>query len=135
MQEYLPEANIAHELLGGLLIAWNGDQFDTLPKLLKQAHDNGEMDVKIISADEIYQREPHIAKGALGGLFVPGEGILCTFGVPLAFAYQAVLNGVELFLNFQVKEIRPMQGHGQWTTGSMVYRQWSIVGDLGAVCN
>ncbi len=103
MQEYLPEANIAHELLGGLLIAWNQDQFETLPKLLKQANDNGEMDVRIISAEEIHQREPHIAKGALGGLFVPGEGILCTFGVPLAFAYQAVLNGVELFLNFRVK--------------------------------
>ncbi len=106
MQEYLPEANIAHELLGGLLIAWNQDQLDTLPKLLNQAHANGEMDVRIISAEEIYQREPHINKGALGGLFVPGEGILCTFSVPIAMAYQAVLNGVELFLNFQVKEIQ-----------------------------
>ena len=105
MQEYLPEANIAHELLGGLLIAWNQEQFDTLPKLLKQAHDNGEMDVRIISAEEIREREPHINKGALGGLFVPGEGILCTFSVPIAFAYQAVLNDVELFLNFQVKGI------------------------------
>ncbi|HNO86279.1 MAG TPA: NAD(P)/FAD-dependent oxidoreductase, partial [Anaerolineales bacterium] len=106
MQEYLPEANIAHELLGGLLIAWNQDQLDTLPKLLNQAHANGEMDVRIISAEEIYQREPHINKGALGGLFVPGEGILCTFSVPIAMAYQAVLNGVELFLNFQVKDIQ-----------------------------
>ena len=112
MQEYLPEANIAHELLGGLLIAWNQDQFETLPKLLKQAHDNGEMDVRILSAEEIHQREPHIAKGALGGLFVPGEGILCTFGVPLAFAYQAVLNGVELFLNFQVNGLdTSREGH------------------------
>ncbi|MBK9602183.1 MAG: FAD-dependent oxidoreductase [Anaerolineales bacterium] len=117
MQEYLPEANIAHELLGGLLIAWNQDQFDTLPKLLKQAHDNGEMDVRIISAEEIYQREPHINKGALGGLFVPGEGILCTFSVPIAMAYQAMLNGVELFLNFQVREIRPqtLDGGPSWT--------------------
>ena len=89
MQEYLPEANIAHELLGGLLIAWNQDQFETLPKLLKQAHDNGEMDVRIISAEEIHQREPHIAKGALGGLFVPGEGILCTFGVCLLYTSDA----------------------------------------------
>lgn len=102
MKNYLPEANIAHEVLGGLLIAWNQEQFDTLPKLLKQAHDNGETDVRIISAEEIHQREPHINKGALGGLYVPGEGILCTFSVPLAMAYQAVENGVELFLNFQV---------------------------------
>jgi len=102
MKEYMPEANIAHEVLGGLLIAWNQEQLDTLPKLLKQAHDNGEMDVRIISAEEIHQREPYINKGALGGLFVPGEGILCTFSVPLAMAYQAVENGVKLFLGFQV---------------------------------
>jgi len=112
MKDYLPEANIAHEVLGGLLIAWNQEQFDTLPRLLKQAYDNGEMDVRVISAEEIYQREPHINKGALGGLFVPGEGILCTFSVPLAMAYQAVENGVELLLDFRVSEIRPLTADG-----------------------
>jgi glycerol-3-phosphate dehydrogenase len=125
MKEYMPEANIAHEVLGGLLIAWNQEQFKTLPKLLKQAQDNGEMDVRIISAEEIYQREPHIQEGALGGLFVPGEGILCTFSVPLAMAYQAVENGVDLFLNFQVSEIRPStMDDGRWT---IVNGQSSIV--------
>ncbi|MBN8580923.1 MAG: FAD-dependent oxidoreductase [Anaerolineae bacterium] len=128
MAEYLPEANIAHEVLGGLLIAWNQEQFDTLPKLLKQAHDNGEMDVRMISAEKIHEREPHINKGALGGLYVPGEGILCTFSVPLAMAYQAVENGVELFLNFQVKEIRPSTtDDGQQTTWSIVNGQSSTV--------
>jgi glycerol-3-phosphate dehydrogenase len=107
MDTYLREANIAHERLGAILIAWNQAQVDALPALLKKAHENGVMDVQIISTEEIYKREPHINKGALGGLLVPGEGILCTFSVPLAFAYQAVLNDVELFLNFQVKEIRP----------------------------
>ena len=65
------------------------------------------MDVKIITVDEVYRREPNINKGALGGLLVPGEGILCTFSVPLAYATQAVLNGVELFVNFSVKKIIP----------------------------
>lgn len=106
MDKYLPEANIAHERIGGLLIAWNQEQFETLPLLLKQARENGDMDVQLISAEEIYRREPHINQGALGGLFVPGEGILCTFSVPLAFAYQAMLNDVQLFLNFQVKDIQ-----------------------------
>lgn len=105
MDTYLREANIAHERLGAILIAWNQAQLDALPALLKKAHENGVMDVQIISVDEIYQREPHINKGALGGLLVPGEGILCTFSVPLAFAYQAVLNDVALFLNHPVKEI------------------------------
>jgi glycerol-3-phosphate dehydrogenase len=107
MDKYMPEANIPHERLGAILIAWNQDQLDALPALEKKAHENGVMDVKIISVDEIYRREPHINKGALGGLLVPGEGILCTFTVPLAYATQAVLNGTELFLNFQVNKIVP----------------------------
>lgn len=110
MKEYMPEANIAHEVLGGLLIAWNQVQFDALPKLLKQAHDNGVTDVRTIASEEIYQREPHISPGALGGLFVPGEGILCTFSVPLAMAYQAVENGVALFVNFKVAGLDTTSG-------------------------
>ena len=107
MDKYMPEANIPHERLGAILIAWNQDQLDALPALEKKAHDNGVMDVKIITVDEVYRREPNINKGALGGLLVPGEGILCTFSVPLAYATQAVLNGVELFVNFSVKKIIP----------------------------
>ena len=106
MDKYLVEANIAHERLGAILIAWNQEQLDSLPALQKKAIENAVMDVQIISADEIYQCEPHINKGALGGLLVPGEGILCTFTVPLAFATQSVLNGVELFLNHSVKNIK-----------------------------
>src|SRR5690242_19240107 len=44
MESYLPEAGIPFERIGGLLIAWNQDQLDTLPKLLEKAHKNGEMD-------------------------------------------------------------------------------------------
>ncbi|MBL8078956.1 MAG: FAD-dependent oxidoreductase [Anaerolineales bacterium] len=124
MEKYLPEANIAHELLGGLLIAWNQEQFDKLPDLLKQAHDNGGFEVKIISADEIYQLEPHISKGALGGLFVPGEGILCTFSVPLAFAYQAVLNDVDLILNHPVKEVR--QDGDTWILDDKIHARYIV---------
>ncbi|MBI5353427.1 MAG: FAD-dependent oxidoreductase [Chloroflexi bacterium] len=118
MDKFMPKVNIPHERLGALLIAWNQDQLDSLPALHKKAHENGVTNVEIISSEEIYKREPHINKGALGGLLVPGEGILCTFTVPLAFATQAVLNDVELFLNFQVKEIRPLtvpSGGGQWS--------------------
>ncbi|MDO9301603.1 MAG: FAD-dependent oxidoreductase [Anaerolineales bacterium] len=106
MDKYMPEANIPHERLGAILIAWNQEQLDALPALENKAHDNGVTDVKIISVDEVYRREPNINKGALGGLLVPGEGILCTFTVPLAYATQAVLNGVELFLNHSVRSVK-----------------------------
>ncbi len=105
MELYMPETGIPFERLGGLLIAWTQDQLDTLPKLFEKAHQNGVMNVRLIGADEVYKLEPRLGPGALGGMVVPGEGILCTFTVPLACATQAVVNGVTLKLDFRVQGI------------------------------
>lgn len=105
LQEYVPQAGIPFEPLGGLLIAWTEEQRQALPHLLDQAHQNGEADVRIAPADEVYHREPHLNQGALGGLWVPSEAIFCPYTLPLALATQAVLNGVSLRLNHPVREV------------------------------
>ena len=107
MEEFMKEVGSPFERIGGLLIAWTQEQLDTLPSLFEKAHKNGVADVHLISKEEVYEREPHLGEGALGGMFVPGEGILCTYTVPLACATQAVVNGVELKLGFRVDEISP----------------------------
>lgn len=103
MEAFLPAANIPVERLGALLVAWTDEQLQALPALLAKAHQNGVTDVRPVTVEEIYQREPHLGPGALGGLLVPGEGILCTYSVPLACAMQAVVNGVTLRLNHPVE--------------------------------
>ena len=105
MEAFMQEVGSPFERSGGLLIAWNPEQQDTLPALLEKAHKNGVTDVHLISKEEVYQLEPHLGDGALGGMFVPGEGILCTFTIPLACATQAVVNGAELRVNFSVERI------------------------------
>jgi L-2-hydroxyglutarate oxidase LhgO len=106
LETFMIEVGSPFERTGGLLIAWTPEQWETLPSLLAKAHKNGDTDLRIISRDELYQREPHLGEGALGGMFVPGEGILCTFTIPLACATQAVVNGVTLKLNFAVRSIK-----------------------------
>jgi len=103
--DYVPEAGIPHEKCSAVLIAWNEDQFNALDGILEKAHKNGVTDVRLLSVDEVYELEPHVNSGALGGLLVPGEFIICPFTVPLAYASQAVINGVNLLLNFPVEEI------------------------------
>ncbi len=110
LAEFMPRAGVPFEMLGGLLIAWNEDQRAALPKLLDKALANGEANAHLVTADEVYQREPNLGPGALGGLFVPEEGILCTFTLPLAFATQAVVNGAALRLDFPVREIAGANG-------------------------
>jgi glycerol-3-phosphate dehydrogenase len=140
MEEFMQEVGSPFERIGGLLIAWTEEQLETLPALLAKAHKNGDTDVHLISREEVYQREPHLGKGALGGMFVPGEGILCTFTIPLACATQAVLNGVELKLGFRVERVEEGVEDGQtvesgkWkdelyrisSKDEMIYARWVI---------
>ncbi|MEO8397866.1 MAG: FAD-dependent oxidoreductase, partial [Chloroflexota bacterium] len=49
--------------------------------------------------------------GALGALIVPRESIICPFTVPIAYATQAVVNGVTLRLNTPIQRIeRTVEG-------------------------
>jgi len=103
LAEFMPQAGVPFERLGGLLVAWAEDQFRALPALLERAHQNGDADARLVRAEEVYHLEPNLGPGALGGLFVPGESILCPYTLPLAYATQAVLNGVTLKLNHPVR--------------------------------
>ena len=108
--EYVPQFGIPHEKSGAVLIAWNEDQLNALNGILEKAHNNNVSDVRTLTVEEVYKLEPHVNSGALGGLLVPGEFIICPFSIPLSYATQAVLNGVTLQLNFPVTELS--EGNG-----------------------
>ena len=110
LRDYMPAAGVPCARLGAVLIAWTQDQLDALPKIMERAHGNGVTDVRMLSIDEIYAMEPHVNRTALGGLVVPGEGILCTFTLPLALATEAVINGVALKLNHRVESVKRENG-------------------------
>lgn len=109
LEHYVAEAGVPVERLGAILVAWTGDQAKALPQILDRAHQNGVTDVRRLTAEEIYHLEPHLNPGVLGGLLVPGESIICTFTLPLAYATEAVLNGVDLRLRSPVRHIARAQ--------------------------
>jgi glycerol-3-phosphate dehydrogenase len=109
LSDYVPKYGIPNEKNGAVLIAWNEDQLNSLPGILQKAHNNGVTDVRMLTVEEVYELEPNVNKGALGGLIVPREFIICPFTVPLSYATQAVVNGVEIKLNFPVTNIKPKE--------------------------
>jgi glycerol-3-phosphate dehydrogenase len=107
---YAEEANIAVEWTGALLVAWSEEQRAQLPLLREKAYKNGITNLQPIAADELYRAEPHLGPGALGALRIPGEAIVDPYSPPLAFAYEAVLNGVKLLLDHPVVGVHPEAG-------------------------
>ena len=133
LNKYAAEAGIPVEPLGALLVAWDSEQLAALPALAEKAVRNDCHDTRILTADEVYAREPHLGPGALGALEVPGESIICPWTTTLAYATQAVRAGADLHLNCTAGAIAPSgtAGHHEISTGRGPLRAHYLVNAAG----
>ncbi|MER6910200.1 FAD-dependent oxidoreductase [Streptomyces sp. NPDC000594] len=131
LARYAADTGIPVEPLGALLVAWDTEQLDALPSLAAKARANGCPEVRIIDADEVRRREPHLGPGALGALHVPGESIICPWTTTLAYATQAVRAGTGLHLGCRVERITDRGDHQELTTGRGTLRTRWLVNAAG----
>ncbi|MFJ2031817.1 NAD(P)/FAD-dependent oxidoreductase [Streptosporangium sp. NPDC087985] len=134
LSDYAERTGIPVEHTGALLVAWNTEELDALPGLKEKAERNGYGRTEIIGPDEVYRQVPHLGEGALGGLTVPDESIICTWTTNLALATEAVLRGVTLLLN---RTVRSVEERGDstvlHTSGGDVNARWVVnAAGLGA---
>jgi len=102
---YAAETGIPVERVGALLVAWDEEQLAALPALLAKAERNDYHAARLLGADELRAREPHLGPGALGALEIPDESIICPWTTTLAYATQAVRAGAHLHLNCRVRNV------------------------------
>ncbi len=110
LSAYAAATGIPVEPVGALLVAWDDEQLAALPYLAEKAVANGYLDARLVSAADLYAREPHLGPGARGALEVPGESIICPWTTPLAFATEAVTAGVTLLLGTTVEGVDAVPG-------------------------
>jgi glycerol-3-phosphate dehydrogenase len=105
LSDYAKAAGIPVEPVGAILVAWDAEQLAALPSLQEKAIQNGYPHTEIVDAEEVYRNLPHIGPGALGGLTVPGESIICTWTTNFALATDAVRRGGTLLLGRWVRSV------------------------------
>ncbi|AQA02843.1 FAD/NAD(P)-binding oxidoreductase [Mycobacterium sp. MS1601] len=105
LSKYAVNTGIPVEHTGAILVAWDQEQLDALPALLHKAEENGYHQCVLVGSEEVYQQVPHLGPGALGGLTVPDESIICTWTVNLALATDAVNRGATLLTGRRVESI------------------------------
>ncbi len=106
LSAYAGPAGIPVERVGAVLVAWDDEQVAALPKLHAKAVANGYAHGGIIDAEEVYARLPHLGPGALAGLVIPDESIICSWTSALAFATEAVQRGAALLLRHELTGVR-----------------------------
>jgi glycerol-3-phosphate dehydrogenase len=132
--EYAEQVGIPVERTGALLVAWTDEERDALPKLKDKAERNGYDACEIVGDGEVYRRVPELGPGALAGLTVPGEAIICTWTTNLALATDAVRRGVDLRRGAEVTDVAAHPDHTTVvTTRGDVNARWVInAAGLGA---
>jgi glycerol-3-phosphate dehydrogenase len=112
LSDYAERVGIPVERTGALLVAWSEEQRAEFPAILEHARANGSTDLRELGVDELYAREPHLGPGAHGAIEVPGEGLLCPFTTPLAYATEAVLAGCDLRRSTPVESVSRLEQGG-----------------------
>ena len=132
--DYAEQTGIPVERTGALLVAWTDEERDALPGLKDKAERNFYHQCEIVTADEVYRRVPDLGPGALAGLTVPGEAIICTWTTNLALATDAVARGARLLCGARVTGAVTGDGHTTLqTTRGDVQGRWVInAAGLGA---
>lgn len=105
LSKYAERAGIPVEHTGALLVAWSSEEREALEGLKVKAEQNGYLQCQLLDAQEVYASEPNLGPGALGGLSVPDESIICPWTTTLAFATEAVERGAALLLERQVLSV------------------------------
>jgi len=134
LSEYAERTGIPVERTGALLVAWTTEELDALPGLRHKAEQNGYHRTQIVGPEEVYRQLPYLGEGALGGLTVPDESIICTWTTNLALATDAVGRGVTPLLNRAVSSVEDLGDHTVLrTSGGEVRARWVVnAAGLGA---
>jgi glycerol-3-phosphate dehydrogenase len=125
--QYATITGIPVERTGALMVAWTADELEILPKLKDKAESNGYEACTIVDADEVYRQVPDLGPGALGGMNVPDEAIICPWTATLALATDARLRGADLLLGHRVERVEVGDGTTVvHTTAGAVEAGWVI---------
>lgn len=102
MPKITAELGVKYKNNGSLVVAFSEDDLVTLQELKSRGEKNGVDGLKIISKRELKALEPNVSDNALGALYAPTGGIVCPYELTIASIGNAMDNGAELFVAFNV---------------------------------
>lgn len=102
MEELSKELDFPFKQNGSLVVCLHEEEIPNLKELYERGVKNGVKDLRIIDREELVELEPNISDEAVAALYAPTGGIICPFGMNIAFAENAAENGVEFKFDTEV---------------------------------
>ena len=112
MGELAKDLDIPFRRIGSLVVCLSEEDMPGLQALYDRGQANGVPDLRIIYHDELLQMEPNLSEETYAALYAPTAGIVCPFGLNIALAENAAMNGVEFHFDTEVQSLERRQGGG-----------------------
>lgn len=125
------ELNFGYKNTGSLVVGFTKDDLFYLEQLHKKGIENNVPGIKILKKHEIKVVEPNISDNANYALYAPSAGIVDPFSVALAFAENALLNGVKIYLDQKVIDINKENEEFYIKTASSSFKSKYIINAAG----
>lgn len=90
---------------GSIVIGFNDEDRVTIEELLIRGTKNGVKNLCIVEKDELKKLEPNISDNVVCALYAPTGAITCPYELTVAAIGNAMDNGADLELNFDVEKI------------------------------
>ena len=105
MEQVCRELGVKYQNNGSLVIGFDSDDRTTVKELYQRGTKNGVKGLRVLEKEELVALEPNISKNATCALYAPTGSIVCPYEWTVASIGNAMDNGAELFLDFEVTSI------------------------------
>lgn len=105
MEQLSKELDFEFKRIGSLVLCRTQEDRPKLQELYDRGVANGVEGLRIVEQEELRTMEPNISDDAVAALYAPTAGIVCPFGMNIAFAENACANGVEFKFDTEVQGV------------------------------
>lgn len=124
------ELDVEFKRIGSLTVASSEKEMEVLKQLVERAKQNA-VRVELWDSKKVHASEPNLQDNICGALYAPDCGIVNPFELTVAMMENAMDNGVELYLNHQVTDIKKMDEGYQIITNAGNFTSKVIVNAAG----
>ncbi len=111
METYAKELGVKYKRNGSLVVGFSDEDYKTLEELRFRGEKNGVEGLAILNREELLKIEPNLGDSVTCALYAPTGAIICPYELCMACIGNAMDNGAELKLNFDVKKIEKCGGY------------------------
>ena len=105
MEALSKELDFPFKQNGSMVVTFTEEETERLQELYERGLINGVEGLEILTGEEARRREPELSEEVKAALYAPTAGIVCPFGLNIALAENAAVNGVSFYLNTKVRTI------------------------------